>query len=293
MRGVQLRYDYWVLRYVPDPIRGEFINIGIIAGKDEDWSFRRAGSLSRASRLGGAASQADSFLKRIEDAISSRLEVVEALIPGTPSTSFGRGEIEDLRVRMNNLVQLSDSKPVLADTARQAADLAFELMIVDSDTDVQHRSRVRVVHRLREAFELRPELVRHVARFHVAAVGAQEASIDFAVKDGVVHQLSQVWAFDVKDTRHLQTQIRAWNYLVGLLRADGGALVKKDRSGGVKIPSRVEINAVFTAPTTADGERQFEIARDGWHRLGVEAIASSDSESIVDEAARLLNASSS
>jgi hypothetical protein len=126
-----------------------------------------------------------------------------------------------------------------------------------------------------------------------AAVGPQEAGIDFAVKDSIVHQLSQVWAFDVKDTRHLQTQIRAWNYLVGLLRVDGGTLAKKGRPGGVEIPRRVKINAVFTAPTSADGERQFEIARDGWHRLGVEAIASSDSESIVDEAARLLTASNS
>jgi hypothetical protein len=278
---------------VPDPIRGEFINIGIIAGKGEDWSFRRVGSLSRASRLGGAASQTDSFLKRIENAIALRLNVVETLIPSASTTSFGRGEIEDLRVRMNNLVQLSDSRPVLADTAHEAADLAYKLMIVDSDTDVQHRSRIRVVHRLRDAFELRPELVDHVARFHVAAVGPQEAGIDFAVRDGVVHQLSQVWAFDVKDTRHLQTQIRAWNYLVGLLRVDGGTLTKRGHRDGVEIPRRVDINAVFTAPTTADGERQFEIARDGWGRLGVEAIASSDSESIVDDAARLLTASSS
>jgi hypothetical protein len=292
MRGVQLRYDYWVVRYVPDPIRGEFINIGIIAGKGADWSFRRVGNLGRASRLGGVASQTSSFLKRIEDAIASRLDAVEALIPGAPSTSFGRGEIEDLRVRMNNLVQLSDSRPVLADTAQEAADLAFDLMIVDSDTDVQHRSRIRVVHRLRDAFELRPELIRHVAQFHIAAVGPQEAGIDFAVKDGVVHQLSQVWAFDVKDTRHLQTQIRAWNYLIGLLRADGGTLAKRGHRPTAEIPRRVEINAVFTAPTTADGEQQFEIARDGWHRLGVEAVASSDSEIIVDEAARLLTASS-
>jgi hypothetical protein len=287
-----LRYDYWVIRYVPDPIRGEFVNIGIIAGQGDDWAFRRVGSLSRATRLGGTASQTGSFLRRIEDAIAQRLDAVEALIPGTPSSLFGRGEIEDLRVRMNNVVQLSDAKPVLADSAQDAADLAFELMIVDLDTDVQHRSRTRIVHRLRDAFELRPELVRHVAQFHVMAVGPQEAGIDFAVRDGVVHQLSQVWAFDVKDTRHLQTQIRAWNYLVGLLRVDGGTLAKKDGSDGVRIPHQVEINAVFTAPATADGERQFDIARDGWRRLGVEAITSADSESIVDEAARLLAANS-
>ncbi|TCM45557.1 DUF3037 domain-containing protein [Kribbella sp. VKM Ac-2568] len=287
-----MRYDYWVIRYVPDPIRGEFVNIGVIAGKGDDWSFRRVSNLRRASRLGGFASLTDSFLRRIEDSIASRLDAVEALIPSEPSELFGRGEVEDLRVRMNNLVQLSESRPVLAATSEEAADLAFELMVVDSDVDVRHRSRTTVVHKLRAAFDLRPELVHHVARFHVASVGAQETGIDFAVKDGVVHQMSQVWAFDVKNTRHLQTQIQAWNYLLGLLRQDGGALVRRGRHDGVSIPHDVDINAVFTAPTTSDGEAQFEIAKDGWQRLGVEVVSSSDSEAIVDAAARLLTASS-
>ena len=294
MKGGSMRYDYWVIRYVPDPVRGEFVNIGVIAGQGDQWAYRRVNNLRRASRLGGSASYTDSFLRRIEAVIESRLDAVEVLFPDESVPSFGRGDIEDLRVRMNNLVQLSEARPVLARSAEEAADLAFELMIVDSEADVNHRTRTRVVHRLKDAFALRPELVRHVARRQVAAVGSQETGIDFAVRDGIVHQMSQVWAFDVKDTRTLQTQIQAWNYLLGLLRQDGGRLTPRNRIGdGVEIPSGVEINAVFAAPVTAAGEEQFEIAQDGWQRLGVEVVPATESDSVVAEAERLLQASSS
>jgi hypothetical protein len=107
--------------------------------------------LRRASRLGGSASYTDSFLRRIEDAIDSRLDTVEALFPGGSVPTFERGDIEDLRVRMNNLVQLSEARPVLARSAEQAADLAFELMVVNSEADVSRRTRPRVAHLLKNA----------------------------------------------------------------------------------------------------------------------------------------------
>ncbi|MBP2354004.1 hypothetical protein JOF29_005114 [Kribbella aluminosa] len=284
-----MRYDYWVIRYVPDAIRGEFVNIAVIAGRNEDWSFRRVGNLGRASRLGGSAAMTHAFMRRIEEAISVRLSAVESLVP-SDLMPLRKGDVEDLRVRMNNIVQLSEARPVLANSAEEAANLAYDLMIVDTDTEVGHRSRVKVVNRLRHAFEVRPELVQHLAKSGIAAVGSQDTSIDFAVTNRHVHQMSQVWAFDVKDTRRLQTNIQAWNYLLGLLRADGGRLVARRGQSGVQIPKSVEINAVFTPPDTSAGEEQFEVAKDGWRRLGVQVISSSDSEAIVDEAERLLQA---
>lgn len=283
-----MRYDYWVIRYVPDPIRGEFVNIAVVAGRGEDWSFRRVGNLGRASRLGGSAAMTDSFMKRIEDAISLRLDTVQSLVPAGPAV-LGKGDIEDLRVRMNNIVQISNARPVLANSAEEAANLAFELMIVDTDTPVSHRSRTKVINKLRDAFELRPELARHLAKSRRAFVGSQGANIDFAVKNRHVHQMSQVWAFDVKDTQRLQTNIQAWNYLLGLLRTEGGHLAEKHNQTGAEIPRSVDINAVFTPPDTSAGEEQFAIAQDGWNRLGVQIVPSSNSDSIVDEAERLLH----
>lgn len=286
-----MRYDYWVVRYVPDPLRGEFVNIGVIAGRDADWSIRRVSNLRRASRIGGSATMAEQFLRRIEESITERFDEVQSLLPSRHDVAFNRGRIEDLRQRMNNIVQISEPRPVLAGSAHEAVELAFELMIVDIDHEVRHRSRTRVVHRLREAFDLRPELVHHVAQHQLVAVGAQTTPIDFAVQSRTVRQMSQVWAFDVKDTRNLQTQIRAWNYLVGLLREDGGVLKSKHGRVGPQIPRQVDINAVFTSPNSDEGAQQLEIARQGWKRLGVDAIPSTESQSVVDEAERLVGAS--
>lgn len=283
-----MRYDYWVVRYVPDPVRGEFVNIGVIAGRDEDWSMRRVSNLRRASRIGGSAVVTDPFLHRIETSIQRQLNEVESLMPSATLAKFGKGRLEDLRHRMNNIVQISEARPVLATSSEEAADLAFELMVVDIDHEVKHRSRTRTVHKLRDAFNLRPELVKHVALHQIASVGAQEAAMDFAVQDRAVRQMSQVWAFDVRDTRNLQTQIRAWNYLVALLREDGGFLRSKGGRLGVGIPADVDINAVYTPPSNEQGEAQLLIALEGWRRLGVDAIPSSESEAVVDEAERLI-----
>lgn len=287
-----MRYDYWVVRYVPDPIRGEFVNIGVIAGRDQDWSMRRVTNLRRASRIGGSAVVTDPFLHRIEDAIQRQLIEVESLMPSDLSVTFGKGRLEDLRQRMNNIVQISESRPVVATSSEEAADLAFELMVVDVDHEVKHRSRTRVVHKLRDAFNLRPELVKHVALHQIASVGAQETAIDFAVQNRTVRQMSQVWAFDVRDTRNLQTQIRAWNYLVGLLRDDGGVLKSRGGRIGATIPAQVDINAVYSPPTSEQGEVQLRIALEGWRRLGVDAVPSSESEAVVEEAERLVGSPS-
>ena len=45
-----MRYMYSVIRFVPDPIRGEFVNVGVLAGSDEssEWDLRMVESLKRA-----------------------------------------------------------------------------------------------------------------------------------------------------------------------------------------------------------------------------------------------------
>src|SRR5918994_1994334 len=51
--GEPVRYLYSVIRFVPDPIRGEFVNVGILAGSDEssEWELRTVENLRRARSL--------------------------------------------------------------------------------------------------------------------------------------------------------------------------------------------------------------------------------------------------
>src|SRR4051812_36247731 len=50
------RYLYALVRCVPNPRTGEFINFGAIAGRPEtgDWSIRQVSNESRVRRLAGA-----------------------------------------------------------------------------------------------------------------------------------------------------------------------------------------------------------------------------------------------
>ena len=45
-----MRYTYSVIRFVPDPVRGEFVNVGVLAGSDEssEWELRTVENLKRA-----------------------------------------------------------------------------------------------------------------------------------------------------------------------------------------------------------------------------------------------------
>ena len=64
-----MRYVYSVVRYVPNPASGEFVNVGAIAGNDEtgDWSLRTAGSRRRARLFGPLESlnAVDAFMNDI------------------------------------------------------------------------------------------------------------------------------------------------------------------------------------------------------------------------------------
>lgn len=285
-----MRYEYWVVRFVPDPIRGEYVNVGVVAGQGDDWHIRRVSNLSRASRLGGSATASKPFLNRIERMIEFELTQMESLIGSAPEL-LERGFVEDLRSRMNNSVQLSSPRPVLASSAVEAADLAFDLMVVDVHHEVRHRARTMAVRRLSDAFRDDPELQSHVRTRQLVAVGDEMTRIDFAVEDGEVRQLSHAWAFDGEPGRQ-QTNVRAWNYMMGLVRRRGAELrvaEGKNPTSLIQIPSDVEINAIYAAPQKDDGQSQLELAITGWVDLGVRAVESEDADTIVNEARELVS----
>lgn len=285
-----MRYEYWVVRFVPDPIRGEFVNVGVVAGQGDDWHIRRVSNLSRASRLGGSATASKPFLSRIERMIEVELDQMESLLGGSAEL-LERGFMEDLRARMNNSVQLSSPRPVLASSAVEAVDLAFDLMVVDVHHEVRHRARTLAVRRLSDAFREDPQLREHVRTRQLVAVGPETTRIDFAVEDGEVRQLSQAWAFDGEPSR-LQTNVRAWNYMMGLVRRRGAGLrvsEGRDSTSIIEIPRDVEINAVYAAPQKNDGFSQLELAMSGWTDLGVRPVPSESAEMIVSEARDLIS----
>lgn len=286
-----MRHDYWVVRYVPDPVRGEFVNIGVVAGAGDDFAFRRVSSLQRASRLGGSATVTHAFLNRISESISTTLDEMQAFME-LPSDRMSRGFIEDLRIRMHNIVQISPPRPVRAQSAEDAADIAFDLMVVDQGPVTVHRSRTLVARRLHEAFAHDPEVMRYVAQARHARVEGQRIDYDVAVTDDVTLQMTQAWSFDLQNLKRLETNIQAWNYLMSLVRKEGGQLVRPrapERST-LRIPDDVDINVLYRPPVSREGQRLFKTAQRGWRGLRIQALEETQAEKVVQEARELVSA---
>src|SRR5437867_989206 len=108
-----MSYTYSLLRFVPDPARGEFVNFGLLVGDDDagDWELRLIQNLRRAKAIDerGALQVALAFVDTLETHIGALEQLPETATVQPISTEL----VELLATEMRNVVQLSDPAPVV------------------------------------------------------------------------------------------------------------------------------------------------------------------------------------
>ncbi len=291
-----MQYNYWLVRYVPDAARGEFVNVAIVVGRDGgDWALRRVHSLRRASRLGGNASSLDPWLSRLGRIIMDHQ--APPLFGELVDRPLSSGWMSHMSGRLNNAVQLSLPTPVEAKSAEEAVSFLFPHLVAETAFNPAVRTRTRIVSDLRDHYESDANIFlgQGLVQRPRARVGRHRGKFDFAVVSDEVSQLSQVWSFDVKDVAHLEQEIQSWSFLVERLRNDGGRLSAK--VDGPLIPesidARVPISVVYQPPSgTISSERNdvFLAARDAWAILHVDAVPSGELNRVARDARDLIAA---
>jgi hypothetical protein len=194
------RYVYSLVRCVPDPATGEFVNVGAIAGNPDtgDWSVRQVSNERHVRKLAGAAElgAVHDFLARVGGQIDSMQEVMLTGSADLLSESWLSSLSRDHR----NVVQLTPPAPIVADSAEAALDVLFGRQIIDPVS----QSRVRAVtkHGVLSAIGasyrdagISPGLVRRKAELVVG--DRVHATLDYAIANGSAVQLSQGWSFQV------------------------------------------------------------------------------------------------
>ena len=119
---------YWlsIVRLVPDPARGEFINVGAVAGDDDgDWDARAVAHWGRAKKFEDGAGYGVGAVAEFIGGLEGRIENSDEEKPLT------KNELLQLSREMRNIVQLSAPRPVAATSAAEAIDLAFRHLILD------------------------------------------------------------------------------------------------------------------------------------------------------------------
>lgn len=282
-------FQFSLIRFVPDPGRGEFVNIGAVAGSDEarEWELRLVSNLSRAKALDdrGVLSKAFEFAASLEDNIAA-LEH----IPDTGQVEIISSELLRQRaVDMQNIVQISSPAPVAADSAEAALELVFDQLVLDMARksfpfEKKHRAQ-GAARRAYQAHDIPPNAIRERASVRS---GVFDGSFDFAVHNGRAVQLVQCWSFQLPNQSDLAEQVKAWSWLVHEIRQVGGALVGDDHE--LEVPRELEIFAIAIPPARGMASPAYVEAQAAFDENHVAELTPDEADRVGASAAEALSA---
>lgn len=285
-----MKFTYSVVRYVPDPGRGEYVNVGAIVGSEltSEWDVQQVGNTERARRLGSAntVSAALDFLTRVGDDIDAFASKVDTLFPS--DIELSEQWLLRLYEEHQNIVQLSRPTPMVAESLGAAMDVVLNEFILEP---AQRRFGFLKKHvalgALRQAYArrgiLKGQLLAERVRLQTPNFHTQ---MDFAVANGVVAQLTQAWSFQLPDQDALAEQVKAWGWSVSELRQEGGRVELRTPQRSLVVPPDVDVRVVYVPPD--QNRMAFDQARAVFERVGVEATPHLNPNPVAEAAERRL-----
>ncbi len=291
-----MRYVYSVVRFVPDPARGEFINVGAIVGSEdaEEWDVRQVENLTRARHLDdrGALPGALQFLNDVGREVDVLWDSADDELDEAGPIRLSESWLDGLALNMRNCVQLSPPTPVTAESVDDAMALVFDELIVDPlSLGLDYRRRTRAQSALRRSYES-ADLKKGMTFFEKVPLRAQGVTekLDFVVANGKAVQLAQAWSFELPKQGDLARRIRAWGWTMSKLRSAGGVLAIDTRTG-VSISPDIDLEVVYVPPVSGlYGESAFAEAQMVFDDVGATSVPITEANQVGVRAAELLAA---
>jgi hypothetical protein len=127
-----MTYHFSLVRFVPDTARGEFVNIGAVAGDHAtgDWDIRFVRNLSRAAAIDdkGALALALTFAAQLQADVAAEQIAGEA----SEVNAISLDRLRQLSEEMQNVVQVTPPVPVVAESTGEALDLLFDEFVSEA-----------------------------------------------------------------------------------------------------------------------------------------------------------------
>src|SRR5437016_3643572 len=212
--------EFFLLRYVPDAVKSEFVNIGVVlTSGDGVAEFRMTRDWSRVRCVDPAADI--EMLEAVESELRSRLSA------GSEARTAILKKLDD---SFSNLLQVSETKACLADDLQAEVDTLARLYLQSSRREKVTRdagARTRIFNRMRSVFEEAgiwddPRMRKKVVVGELAGNG-DPLKIDCGYRpNGIVRLFHAV---------SLETDISAAKVLSYSLPALQAAILKKEKAG--------------------------------------------------------------
>lgn len=286
-----MKYLFSLVRYVPDPARGEFLNIGAVVGSEEssDWAVRPIENIGRARTFGDhhSLSAAWSFIDRIREDIERYEASFGDLFE--PETDLTEEWLQRLHRDQRHVVQLSSPAPMIAETADEALDRIFDHMILDrGKPQVRFRKKSEALAALRRAYS-KCSLERDRDYFERVVLTAHRhrQRFDFVVRNGKAVQLTHSLSFQMPNQIALSDQIKSWGWTVRSTREGGGTVDIRDQR--VEVHRDVAVEVVYVPPGEGQDTSVMGEARDVFEKLDVTAVPLDQAHSVAMRASNLLS----
>jgi Protein of unknown function (DUF3037) len=285
-----MRYVFSAIRFVPDPFRGEFINVGAIVGSDEssEWAVRQVQNPLRARQLdeAGSLSAVWAFIDRVGRDIDAYEEVIEGRA-ADGRTQPSEDWLRKMHLRSTNVVQLSPPSMLVAGSVDEAIEQVFGQLIVDPAKRAGGVTKHPALAALRHAY--RDAGIADLLEGATLHAGAHRERLDFSVANGRVVQITQAWSFAVVDQESLARAVRAWGWAVREARTNGGALHAAEQT--YEVPTGVDVEVVAIPPRAGARADALEDARSVFEAIEAREVALDDAPQVAQRASDLLVAS--
>lgn len=245
------KYQYSIIRFVPSPVRGEFVNLGLIIGSDQtgEWMIEVVSSMSRASRLDD-----DKVLSLLATDLLQLQSTIESYNEPEmfgQTVELSEDWLADMSRNSRNQLQFSHPNPVVAESIGNAFEKLWGRLIVESvpskrNSITKASVTAQYIAALNNAHLDRSHLKRRVK----LETSRTHTNIDVAVHNGVVKDITQCWLLQIKAAEPLLNEIKAWGWSIKTLREHGGRILAGKQP--IEVPHDVRVGVVYAK--TSDSE---------------------------------------
>jgi len=226
-------FRYSIVRYVPDPVRGEQINIGVVVAAEDPPTFRaRFLPQSATGRLKRISARSD--FRFIRDLAQQMAEAADDHLPlDQPGRArWSAAALERAAIEWANTIQFSEVRAALHEQPDALLDTLYTRYVADPRPTVKRARDRRWVRRrvrtsLRQALaSARPaadpdELIRRDPEVE----GEFEAHrFDFGLANGDLRRLVQTLSFESSDRSAVKTEADAVAWAIDDVRRRHAAL---------------------------------------------------------------------
>ncbi len=270
----RLQCEFSLIRYVPDVVKGEFANIGVVlreAGREETATVRFTRDWSRVRCMDPEADV--ELLESLEAEIGQRLQAgVELKVNAKPM-------LETLEDSLSNSVQLTEMRGTLAESLPAEMEQLLRMYVEPLKVPSTRRKasgRGAIVSTMRGAFEQAG--VWRLMRKKIAASAYTQAGdplkIDCGYRNGKVRMFHAVsLENDVEGAKGMAYSVEALR--AGVLRAEG---------------TELELTAVVERIATVADEEQYRFGVSVMEQEAIRVLTVADLGRVAETAKRELRA---